>query len=718
MNNKIMRSEAEIFADLAKLCNSKGYLHAIAYFCFRDNVISVNDEVRKEDILKQYGDNRLLRTEISTLIGLACLSTLDLTVPHHDEIEKYINKTESLLHELHESMNPAVEDMFKLDEKNQLVQDFNPFQQGVFLREPIFYGGESAYDFQYRDLSRVKYKSDEDWIINNKGYSLNELCEVINAVRNLQLDKMNQALPEMLKKHPKDWTYLDAHIFSVEEVLLKLKPSFEIANVRKIIESFVSNENYSFSALDDFNQKNAFPIIQIYEDQYILFQSYSLFEALYESPFFWFINDKNYRNQAMTNRGKFTEEFSAARLSLVFENSRVFPNVIITNAKGDILGEIDVLVMFADRAIVVQAKSKKLTITSRKGNDQSLQDDFKKAVQDAYDQAYSCSNLLLSDDSILIDEQGSQIDVSNILFKEIYPICIVSDHYPALFFQSRNFLKYKVTDVIKSPFVMDVFCLDVLTEMLKTPLYFLSYLQRRTDYAEKLLASHELTILAYHLKNNLWFDSNFSMIHFHDDFSAELDLAMLSRRDGLNGKDTFEGILTKYAGTNIDGMIKQVERRNDSRIIDFGLQLLKLSENTIFEINEAIEELCRRSNHDGKNHDLTMGFDNDGLTIHCNNDELSEASRTLKSHAELRKYYCKVPEWHGICIDPQTKKIRFGINLNHEWQFSEKMENKLSTMAKPSGQINLKTKVKPPKVGVNDDCPCGSGKKYKKCCRS
>ncbi|WP_296244278.1 MULTISPECIES: hypothetical protein [unclassified Psychrobacter] len=164
MNNKIMRSEAEIFADLAKLCNSKGYLHAIAYFCFRDNVISVNDEVRKEDILKQYGDNRLLRTEISTLIGLACLSTLDLTVPHHDEIEKYINKTESLLHELHESMNPAVEDMFKLDEKNQLVQEFNPFQQGVFLREPIFYGGESAYDFQYRDLSRLKYKSDEDWI--------------------------------------------------------------------------------------------------------------------------------------------------------------------------------------------------------------------------------------------------------------------------------------------------------------------------------------------------------------------------------------------------------------------------------------------------------------------------------------------------------------------------------------------------------------------------
>ncbi len=26
------------------------------------------------------------------------------------------------------------------------------------------------------------------------------------------------------------------------------------------------------------------------------------------------------------------------------------------------------------------------------------------------------------------------------------------------------------------------------------------------------------------------------------------------------------------------------------------------------------------------------------------------------------------------------------------------------------------TIIKPPKVGRNDPCPCGSGKKYKKCC--
>ena len=31
-------------------------------------------------------------------------------------------------------------------------------------------------------------------------------------------------------------------------------------------------------------------------------------------------------------------------------------------------------------------------------------------------------------------------------------------------------------------------------------------------------------------------------------------------------------------------------------------------------------------------------------------------------------------------------------------------------------QKNSKTVVKGPKIGRNDPCPCGSGKKYKKCC--
>ena len=75
----------------------------------------------------------------------------------------------------------------------------------------------------------------------------------------------------------------------------------------------------------------------------------------------------------------------------MFGTDRVFQNVEILKSTGQILGEIDVLVIFGNRVIVLQAKSKKLTLEARKGNDRQLQEDFKKAVQDAVDQSFKCA---------------------------------------------------------------------------------------------------------------------------------------------------------------------------------------------------------------------------------------------------------------------------------------------------------------------------------------
>ena len=173
-------------------------------------------------------------------------------------------------------------------------------------------------------------------------------------------------------------------------------------------------------------------------------------EALYDTPFYWMSADKAYRDAAMINRGRFTEEFAAERLEQVFGAGRVYRNVDIRESKSTKLGEIDVLVLFADRAIVVQAKSKKLTLAARKGNDLQLKGDFRSAVQDSYDQASACSGHLLSKSLTFTDATGNQVHIPKSI-KQIYPVCVVSDHYPALSFQARQFLQYGVTEVVQPP---------------------------------------------------------------------------------------------------------------------------------------------------------------------------------------------------------------------------------------------------------------------------
>jgi len=73
----------------------------------------------------------------------------------------------------------------------------------------------------------------------------------------------------------------------------------------------------------------------------------------------------------------------------------------------------------------------------------------------------------------------------------------------------------------------------------------------------------------------------------------------------------------------------------------------------------------------------------------------------------------------SLAYDPEKLYMTM-VGCNAEWLYTlpqwdailtEERRKELYKIEKSS-----KTVVKPPKVGRNDPCPCGSGKKFKKCC--
>ena len=60
------------------------------------------------------------------------------------------------------------------------------------------------------------------------------------------------------------------------------------------------------------------------------------------------------------------------------------------------------------------------------------------------------------------------------------------------------------------------------------------------------------------------------------------------------------------------------------------------------------------------------------------------------------------------------------VGCNAQWLYELPQWDKLLSVEKRNELFKLEksshTVIKPPKVGRNDPCPCGSGKKYKKCC--
>ncbi|HEX4651122.1 MAG TPA: hypothetical protein VH250_06415 [Granulicella sp.] len=107
------------------------------------------------------------------------------------------------------------------------------------------------------------------------------------------------------------------------------------------------------------------------------------------------------------------------------------------------------IVWSAARAILPPAKSKRLTLEARRGDDGVLKDDFKKSILDSYAQGRTCARLLLDRVGTALDQFGNAIVVPKI--KQICLLCAVCDHYPALSFQARQFLQASPCDGISAP---------------------------------------------------------------------------------------------------------------------------------------------------------------------------------------------------------------------------------------------------------------------------
>lgn len=710
-----MRREADIFADLSRLCTSSGYAHVIAYFCFKSNAVKYRDSITPRDFESIYSHDRLVRTEISTLIGLMIKEEIDYALPSPENLQHLIEETERLLQEVHNSMiEPVIRTIVAgLNTPTNSGEKFDPFTSGDVFREVIFYDAESAYGFQYRDFAVKKYYKDNEWLKNKRGFYIEEAKQVIDSLQSIHLQSLTMNLIEMPKMRPDTWTMLPAYIFTTNEIINQT--GLERSLINTVLDAFALPQgpnNTEFNDLHDFNIINASPIIKLGEDKFLLYQMYNLHEALYESPFYWLCQDKSYFNLSMKNRGEFTEHFSKERLESVFGINKVYTNINIISENRKSAGEMDTLVVFSNRAIILQAKSKRLTLEARKGNDGILKDDFKKGIQDSYDQAWSCANLLLNTKYKLIDRNNMELNLTR-NFKEIYIICVVSDQYPALNFQTRQFLKQQQSERILPPLVMDIFALDVMAEMLHSPLLFLSYINRRTLYFDKLMSANELVILSYHLQKNLWISEEFGMMLLEDDIGIDLDCAMTVRREGLPGLDTPNGILTDYKNTAIDVLLRGLEKLENSSAIELGLLLLKLSKNSLDHLNRSIDKIARRARTDHSNHDFSILISeaNVGLTIHCNNMPIELAEIILQKHCHMRKYSEKSRSWFGVCLTPDSLQPRLGLELDFEWKRSAGMEKEVNEFLK-----NLKIMRRNRNIGRNELCPCGSGIKYKKCC--
>lgn len=659
-----VRSETEVFHDLRVLCAKPGFVHALAYISWSDNTIVLADAIDAEALKPTYSRERLLRTEAAVLLGLLVQQPINADPIDIATLESYAADAYRLMAEAHGALQAPI-----VAATQAMLSGANVVHpsQGAVLREAIFYGPPSAYHFQFLDLAPHRYARDSEWLVENKGFSIDQAALVagaIHAALHVQVTEATRRLDQT-----RDPTKL-LPAFVVRPTAIAEQAGLEPTIVDKIFDAFaLRSGNEAFEAIDDYNEVTAFPLVP-FDDGFLVFDPASLNQSLYESPIFW-MRGTAYEDTATDHRGDFTEDLSFALLHRVFGAEHIHTNVKLKQGKTTV-DEIDVLVIYGDRCIVLQGKAKGLTIAARKGDSERLQKDFEGAVKAAYAQALSCSAHLVARDVELVLDDESTLELPARIV-EIFPFCVVADHYPSLSFQTRSMLRPETTDVIREPFVMDVFLLDAMTEMLRTPLRLLAYVRQRAALFARISAGHELTVLSYHLSRNLALPTGFDFIGLEDNIGADLDAAMMVRRMGVRGPDTPPGILTRFRGRPFENLVGALEHAGDPAALELGFALLSMGSSTAQTVDEFLEDLATRAQRQGGLYNFSLGDEQRGLTIQVGDENDVIGPRRLEIESVLNKYERHAARWLGAWIDP-AGTLRAVAVFDEPWVASEQLE--------------------------------------------
>jgi len=414
-------------------------------------------------------------------------------------IKKLGEKVHSLMDELHWT--------FMIDYNSTKSSYSESMLNASMLQETIFYSGTGAYDYQYVKFIEEEYKYDKDWIQTNKNIDITRFLDFYSFFKGVLNFRINYT--KQTKDHSNIFKY------SKDSFIFKKYPEFQ-----NLIKSFSINKNevlnQNFSNIGELNEFSIRPIIE-FESYYLIPIPFLLAEALNKSPYYWFLDDKNYRDKALHNRGKASEEMVFDILNNAY-NGAVFKNVLVKPNKTKTITDIDVCLVDNETMIIFQIKSKKLTQLSKQGNLNQIKKDYKGAVTDAYQQAVIAYEPILSMNCDLVDTNNqSLIDGSKI--KDIYTVCIVLDNYPPLTSHTIMFNEEKEV----TPVAISVFDLEVCVEYLQNKSKFVDYIKRRTLHSKYYHAETELSFLQYHLQFKLEPKKNSDKMMLDNNFAQQFD---------------------------------------------------------------------------------------------------------------------------------------------------------------------------------------------------
>lgn len=466
------------------------------------------------------------------------------------------------------------------------------------------------------------------------------------------------------------------------------------------------------------------PFIKI-DNRYYCFDIHSLFDHLYRIlEKIIFASSENLKQKWIARRKGISENLPANYLKRLLPGAVDYGEVFypLGPTKKDGRSELDRLVAYDDYLFVIEVKAGSFTYTSPSDDFEAHIASMKALLESPVKQAKRFLQYLRSEPEVPIFDKDRK-EVTRLRhgeFRKIIICAISLDPFTEFAAQAQLLPKLGLTDLDLPVWTISVDDLRVFAEIFDNPLEFLHFVEQRVDAfnSDLLQLDDELDHLGLYLEHNNYSRHAKEMVG-----SRDTRFGVLGYREEV---DKF--FARKLAEPDAISPLSQVMPARMKEMISF------LSGSTKRGRTQFASSIL---NLDGTTRSMVF----DGIDTQLERVKLGHRPQALSSFGEIRLTTVLAappifPADHDLAIKmargviaSQNETDRLLMEPSYfdatklidvSWQVVTNIGLSMTEQRRLAGNGERlraeRVRKGGPSTGRNDPCPCGSGKKYKKCC--
>ncbi len=472
------------------------------------------------------------------------------------------------------------------------------------------------------------------------------------------------------------------------------------------------------------------PFLRV-ENKFYCFDLSSLMDQAYRMMQRLILRLKPEYSETWNNRqNAVSENIPFGLLERLLPGAEVYKNVYYrapTGPEGKMdWCELDGLVIYDDHLIVTEVKAGAFTYTPPTSDFNAYITSAKDLILKPAEQAMrfvKCLNLKGNVD--LYNGEHSKIGtIRKDVFRQITPCCITIDNLTELAARADKLEGIGVV-VPEGVWCTSINDLRVYADLFDSPVVFTHFLEQRCKAAiEKTVELFdELDHIGLYLKHNLYVQyvkevvadlgaNHVNWQGYREKIDEYYHTLMLEPERARNpGQEEMKGYFAKTVQ-----LIGSSEKPGRCKASSY---MLDMSGQARADFNSMISDALAKQDERGRM--LPVSFlGGRGLTAFCHSSRtILPTRRFMQEHALKRMIIAEENVWLLMILTFDTENALTGVDFEHLSEKDIPAESRilLESEAKAMQRKEVeRAVVERGRIGRNELCPCGSGKKYKRCC--